>query len=469
MVANEDGGCRWLLPFPDPEEYGPGIVVETAGPVGGPRSKPLWDLLFGQRASVSGPSSAPRTWARLDGVPRRGGARGRRAAWLLALAGQELSQGRSALVVDSFAERGPLLEAAPGIWRRRTNTNLLRSPAWPTLDEATRRLRRPHVAIVDHRGGRRLAPLVDEVIVGDLAIASSTHPTLQRLYRLAGDGTFTEVAEPLRAHLAAELVCSAGVPVTIVDAGAGMEILADLLGRPAVRDAQTESVDGVLHEELLAALPAAEREPLTDSAIRRATGRLLGPDRELREFQVGLIDEIVAGHDTMGVYRTGLGKSLCYQVPALAYASLASVTVVVSPLLSLQRDQVDGLRARGVHEVALYNSELPVELRKAVRRGLRAGFYGVVLLAPEALRSPAIVETLRDLEVRLLVVDEAHCISEMGHDFRPDYRTIPRAIRTVLGLPADMPLPGEHQRPTLLALTGTASPEVRADVIEALS
>ena len=127
------------------------------------------------------------------------------------------------------------------------------------------------------------------------------------------------------------------------------------------------------------------------------------------------------------------------------------------------------MRSRGVHEVTLYNSELPPEIRASIRRGVKAGFYRIVVLSPEALHSPTTIRWLADEDVGLLVVDEAHCISEMGHDFRPDYRTLPVAMRRMLGIGIDRDLPPPGERMSVLALTGTASPAVRDDIIRALS
>src|SRR3712207_1916012 len=149
---------------------------------------------------------------------------------------------------------------------------------------------------------------------------------------------------------------------------------------------------------------------------------------------------------------TGGGKSLCYQVPALMQESL---TVIVSPLISLMKDQVDSLLQSAVREAAALHSGLSRGERWAVERRGRTGEIKMLSVAPERLRSLEFVLALRRAGVGLFVVDEAHCISEWGHNFRPDYLFLPRAIRD-LG------------NPPVLALTATATPRVREDILRAL-
>src|ERR671917_2070912 len=149
---------------------------------------------------------------------------------------------------------------------------------------------------------------------------------------------------------------------------------------------------------------------------------------------------------------TGGGKSLCYQVPALMQESL---TVIVSPLISLMKDQVDSLLQSSVAEAATLHSGLSPEERWEVEKRVRTGEVRMLYVAPERLRSLEFVLTLRRAGVSLFVVDEAHCISEWGHDFRPDYLFLPRAVRD-LG------------HPPILALTATATPRVRQDILRSL-
>lgn len=468
LVPDELGTAAWLLPMPDPAEWQRGLTVNTAAPLGRQRSEALWHRLLGPGARTDGQPTQRRHWRLLDGVPTSRQFPGRTSAHLLAVAAIGACQDRSALVVDSRDSVGLASAAGAPLWRSRTGRGLLR-PGWPTVEEASRRLRQPAVGVYRLDDARRLAGAADDIYLATAPRLPADHPTVERLLREAGDDAFTLIAEPLRAHLTAEMICDTPAGVTICEVGYGEVVLAELIGQPQRVTFDELETDSELLEELLEALPAPTQRGLDGSDLHRATRRLLGPDRDLRDFQEAIVADIAAGHDTLGVYRTGLGKSLCYQVPAVAYAAIDAVTVVVSPLVSLQRDQLEDLRERGVHEAALYNSELGTSIRRSVLQGLRAGFYRIVLLAPEALRSPAVMAALRDQPVRLFVVDEAHCISEMGHDFRPDYRTLPRAIRTLLGVAPHGELGKHDGRPTILALTGTASPEVRDDLIGALS
>ena len=170
-----------------------------------------------------------------------------------------------------------------------------------------------------------------------------------------------------------------------------------------------------------------------------------------RAAQRPVIASILAGRDTLAVLPTGGGKSVCFQVPAMV---LGGLTIVVSPLISLMEDQVSAAQARGVPAFALHSALRPAE-RKRVEAGVAAGNQMLLYLSPERLKSS--VDWLAGLGCRpsLLAVDEAHCVSEWGHDFRPAYRRL-GAVRRRLG------------RPPTIALTGSATPEVRADIISVL-
>jgi ATP-dependent DNA helicase RecQ len=171
-----------------------------------------------------------------------------------------------------------------------------------------------------------------------------------------------------------------------------------------------------------------------------------------RPGQEEVIRAVLEGRDTLAVMPTGGGKSLCYQVPALMQQSL---TVIVSPLISLMKDQVDSLLQSSVSDAATLHSGLSPEERWEVERRVRTGEVKMLYVAPERLRSLEFVLSLRRAGVGLFVVDEAHCISEWGHNFRPDYLFLPRAIRD-LG------------NPPVLALTATATPRVRQDILHSL-
>jgi len=171
---------------------------------------------------------------------------------------------------------------------------------------------------------------------------------------------------------------------------------------------------------------------------------------DFRPGQEDVVQHVTDGGDALVVMPTGAGKSLCFQVPALARGGTA---VVVSPLIALMKDQVDTLRAKGVDAICL-NSSLS---REAYRQGiedLKAGRVELLYVAPERF-TPAFIDTLRQVDVRLFVIDEAHCLSQWGHDFRPDYLRLGK-VRRSLG------------HPTTIALTATATPEVQADILNTL-
>jgi ATP-dependent DNA helicase RecQ len=172
---------------------------------------------------------------------------------------------------------------------------------------------------------------------------------------------------------------------------------------------------------------------------------------DFREGQREVIMSILEGHDTVVVMPTGGGKSLCYQLPALMKPG---ATIVVSPLIALMKDQVDALAARNL-PATFINSSIPFEEQKARISGVRRGLYKLVYVAPERFRSAHFVETLRSIDISLFAIDEAHCISQWGHDFRPDYLRLRQAIEDI-------------GRPRIAALTATATPYVRADIIEQL-
>ena len=173
---------------------------------------------------------------------------------------------------------------------------------------------------------------------------------------------------------------------------------------------------------------------------------------QFREGQETMIDAILSGRDVMGVMPTGGGKSLCYQIPALL---LSGVTLVISPLISLMKDQVAALNRSGV-SAAFINSSLSAQQIAQVCEAVRSGGCRLLYIAPERLESGSFAALTRQIAIPLVAVDEAHCISQWGQDFRPSYLKI-----------ADF-LAGLPQRPTVAAFTATATEEVRQDVIRLL-
>jgi ATP-dependent DNA helicase RecQ len=182
--------------------------------------------------------------------------------------------------------------------------------------------------------------------------------------------------------------------------------------------------------------------------LTEAVRRVLGPDARLRESQRDALDGL-ATHDTLLVARSGAGKTAVY---AIATYLTGRLTVVVSPLLALQRDQVEALTGAGLRAAGV-SSTLTAAQQRRTLAAASAGRLDVLLLTPEQLSRGAVVDALRD--VGLLVVDEAHCVSEWGHDFRPDYLHLGAAVPRLGG-------------PRVLALTATASTRVRAEIVERL-
>lgn len=168
--------------------------------------------------------------------------------------------------------------------------------------------------------------------------------------------------------------------------------------------------------------------------------------------QEELIDNILGGRDVLGIMPTGAGKSLCFQIPAILGGG---VTIVVSPLISLMKDQVDALRQNGVRAAAIH-SAMDWEDVVAIFRAVRRGAVSLLYIAPERLDSDGFRAFFLELDVRMLVVDEAHCVSQWGHDFRPSYLNIAPAV-SALG-----------RRPGVAAFTATATPEVRDDIVRQL-
>ncbi len=180
--------------------------------------------------------------------------------------------------------------------------------------------------------------------------------------------------------------------------------------------------------------------------LRDEARRRFGITR-FRPGQRELIETIMSGRNALGILPTGAGKSLCFQLPALL---LKGTVVVVSPLIALMQDQQDHL-AEALIETARLDSTVPESTQVQQEREVRQGLYDIVLVTPERLQNPANREPLRRREVALFVVDEAHCISQWGHDFRPAYLELRHAIE-------------ELGRPPVLALTATAPPDLIDDI-----
>ncbi len=180
------------------------------------------------------------------------------------------------------------------------------------------------------------------------------------------------------------------------------------------------------------------------------------PTDDGRPMQQEIVKAAMAGDPVLGILPTGAGKSLCYQVPALSrYDKTGALTVVISPLVALMADQVAGLEARGIGSCVTVNGTLSMPERADALDRVRLGGAAILLISPEQLRNLSLRRTLAQREIGAWVLDEAHCLSRWGHDFRPDYRYVGRFIRERAG---------EGTPPPVMCLTATAKPDVIRDI-----
>ncbi|MBW5457362.1 DNA helicase RecQ [Clostridium sporogenes] len=173
---------------------------------------------------------------------------------------------------------------------------------------------------------------------------------------------------------------------------------------------------------------------------------------EFRKAQEKVIESILKKEDTVAIMPTGAGKSICYQIPALIFEG---VTVVISPLISLMKDQVDSLKEVGIEATYINSSLNNLEIEERIFNA-REGLYKLIYIAPERLESDSFVRSLNNLNIALVAVDEAHCVSQWGHDFRPSYTKISNFIRKL------------SKRPIVAAFTATATETVRYDILNIL-
>src|SRR6056297_2801193 len=166
-----------------------------------------------------------------------------------------------------------------------------------------------------------------------------------------------------------------------------------------------------------------------------------------RKGQKKVIERILAGRDTAAVMPTGSGKSLCYQIPALIFEGL---TIVISPLISLMKDQGDALKEMGIKASYINSSISSKEMKKRLDAAA-AGKYKLLYIAPERLNSFRFINLLRELNIAMVAVDEAHCVSHWGHDFRPSYLNIAQIVERL------------NKKVILTAFTATATPQVKRD------
>ncbi|WP_313002368.1 DNA helicase RecQ [Brevundimonas sp.] len=190
--------------------------------------------------------------------------------------------------------------------------------------------------------------------------------------------------------------------------------------------------------------------PLDLSAAREVLGRVWG-HADFRGLQAHVVAEVLAGRDVMAVLPTGGGKSVCYQIPAILRPG---VGLVVSPLIALMTDQVEALKQQGVAAARL-DSGVPMEERSAIWRAARSGELDLLYVSPEGLAAGSMLERLSEIDLSLIAIDEAHCVSQWGHDFRPDYRSLGRLAEIFPGVPR-------------IAVTATADARTRDDILASL-
>ncbi len=186
-------------------------------------------------------------------------------------------------------------------------------------------------------------------------------------------------------------------------------------------------------------------------ADARATLERVWGHTDFRGLQAEVVAEVLAGRDVLAVLPTGGGKSVCYQIPAMLRPGLG---LVVSPLIALMTDQVEALKQQGVAAARL-DSGVSMEDRSAIWRAARAGELDLLYVSPEGLAQPHLIDRLHDLPLSLIAIDEAHCVSQWGHDFRPDYRTLGRLAELFPGVPR-------------IAVTATADARTREDIVRSL-
>lgn len=173
---------------------------------------------------------------------------------------------------------------------------------------------------------------------------------------------------------------------------------------------------------------------------------------DFRPGQKKVVESLLNKNDTVAIMPTGAGKSICFQIPALLFEG---VTLVISPLISLMKDQVDSLRQQGISAVYINSSISKAQLYKDLQ-DISAGFYKIIYIAPERLTPEYLPDSFKNLNISMIAVDEAHCLSQWGHDFRPSYRNILNFTNSL------------RIKPIISAFTATATPEVKTDIINLL-
>ncbi|MCF8254420.1 MAG: DNA helicase RecQ [Bacteroidia bacterium] len=203
---------------------------------------------------------------------------------------------------------------------------------------------------------------------------------------------------------------------------------------------------------MAAAKRAKDKQSATTPDLKEALRNYFGFD-SFKGEQEEIIHNLLSGNDTFVIMPTGGGKSVCYQLPALIMPGTA---IIISPLIALMKNQVDAIRSLSHESVAHFlNSSLNKGEITAVKKDINAGQTKMLYIAPETLKKDETIEFLKTIDISFVAVDEAHCISEWGHDFRPEYRRIKQMVKEIKDVP-------------LIALTATATPKVQSDIIKNL-
>jgi ATP-dependent DNA helicase RecQ len=213
-----------------------------------------------------------------------------------------------------------------------------------------------------------------------------------------------------------------------------------------------DTPERIRHNPPMLADPRRSAPPasLDLSAAREVLGRVWG-HADFRGLQSQVVAEVLAGRDVMAVLPTGGGKSVCYQIPAMLRPGAG---LVVSPLIALMTDQVEALKQQGVAAARL-DSGVSMEERSAIWRAARSGELDLLYVSPEGLAAGSMLERLSEIDLSLIAIDEAHCVSQWGHDFRPDYRSLGRLAEIFPGVPR-------------IAVTATADARTRDDILASL-
>jgi ATP-dependent DNA helicase RecQ len=368
---------------------------------------------------------------------------------------EKLSSTAQALLARAHLAAGDA-EAAENVARYLTEENPEQLTGWSLLGEVLLARDDPEGALEAYRELHELSPTSRSYLLGMTQVYRARNDLVSAsgyASRLLSSGEETPLSvnylRRLRDYFTESEEVTRLADVETVLQRREAEELAEmraLLGGEPTQVAQLEPAPQVAAPAVADAVVVSEAER---ERVHAAVRRLFGFE-VLLPGQLEALAAALRGEDVLAVLPTGGGKSLCYQVPALLDEK--GLTLVISPLIALMRDQVESLPAELRPLATTVNSNLPSgELQRRLE-GIAAGRYRMVYAAPERLRQPPFLHLLRNAGISRLVVDEAHCVSVWGHDFRPDYLVIDR-VREALG------------QPPLIALTATAPPRVRHDIM----